>query len=154
MIRHDKCFKGDEPLWIVSGKKENFDVSPRIQPRAEENITIKQNSEGRFKFGPFSLTDLMHEKGSVQVNLFDAQHADNIKKIGIRRSGPAGKFEASMLLTDEADSQPLESSGNKHYREVERISKKDWLGWIVPNAITAGATVLSSILSAATGAPA
>ena len=129
-------------------------MSPRIQPGTDENITIKQNSDGKFMSGPFSLTDLMHEKGSVQVNLFDAHQADNVAKISIWRSESAGKFEANMLLTDEADPQPLESLESKHYREAERISKRDWLGWIVPNAITAGATVFSSILSAATGASA
>ena len=48
----------------------------------------------------------------VHVNLFDAQRAVNGTKIKIWRT--AGKFEVSMLLTDEAEPQPLESLGTKH----------------------------------------
>ena len=146
------AISGKEPLWIVSGKKESFVVSPTINPGTSERITIKQNGK-MFLFGPFSLSDLGQGKDQVQVNMFDAQQAVNVKKINIWRSDP-GKFEASMVLTDEADPQPLKSSGNQQFRDGERISRKDWLGWIVPNAISGGATMFSSILTAATGVPA
>ena len=139
-------------MWVVSGKTHNFVVSPAINPGTSDRITIKQNSEGRFKFGPFSLTDLGQGKDRVQVNMMDAQQAANVKKINIWRSEP-GKFEASMVLTDEVDPQPLESSGTGQFRDGERISRKDWLGWIVPKAVSGGAKVFSSILTAATGAP-
>ena len=135
-------------MWIVSGRKDNFDVSPEINPGNFENITIKQNKEGRFKFGPFSLNDLSQGKDNVQVNLFDAQQAVNAVKINVWKSDSASKFEASMLLTDETQPQPLESSGTQHFREAERITMKDWLGWIVPNTIKAGPKLLSSVLSA------
>ena len=94
------AISGKEPLWIVSGKKENFVVSPTINPGTSDRITIKQNSERRFKFGPFSLSDLGQGKDQVQVNMLDAQQAVNVRKINIWRSDP-GKFEASMILTDE-----------------------------------------------------
>ena len=135
-------------MWIVSGRKDNFDVSPEIQPGTSENITIRQNKEGRFKFGIFCLRDLSHGKNQVHVTLFDAQQAVNVVKIIIMRSDSASKFEASMLLTDETQPQPLESSGTQHYREAERITMKDWLGWVVPNTIKAGPKLFSSILSA------
>ena len=138
----------------MSGKKDNFDVSPAINPGNFENITIKQNKERKFMFGLFSLTDLNQTQDHVQVNLFDAQQALNAMKISIWRSDPSGKIEASMFLTDEADPQPLESSGTKHFREKERISKKDWLGWILPQAIPAAGGVFRAILNAATGVPA
>ena len=159
-------------MWLVSGKRENFVVSPVIQPGSSAMITIKQNSEGKFKFGLFSRTDLGQDNNNVQVNLFDARQAVNGKKIYIWRaekeknllgklsstfsqSDPEKeKFEASLVLTDEADPQPLRDAGTEHYRDAERITKKDWLGWIVPNAVTAGATMFTSILSALTGAPA
>ena len=136
----------------MSGKKDNFDVSPVINPGSSDNITIKQNSDKKFMFGPFSARDLNQEKDQVNVNLFDAQKAVNVTKIKIWRT--AGKFEASMFLTDEADPQPMESSGSKHFREKERISKKDWFGWILPQAIPAASGVFRAILNAATGAPA
>merc|ERR1719234_1004650 len=94
---------GYEPLCIVSGKKDNFDVSPVINPGSSDNITIKQNSDKKFMFGPFSARDLKNEKDQVPVNLFDAQKAVNVTKIKIWRT--AGKFEASMFLTDGADPQ-------------------------------------------------
>ena len=135
-------------MWIVSGRKDNFDVSPAIQPGTCQSITIRQNKEGRFMFGPFSLDDLSHGKNHVHVNLFDAQQASNAVKIIIWRSDSVSKFEASMVLTDETQPQPLESSGTQHFREAERIIMKDWLGWIVPNTIKAGPKIFSSILSA------
>ena len=110
-------------------------------------ITIKQNSDKKFLFGPFSETDLKQDKNQVHINLFDAQQALNVKKISIWKSEPAGKFEASMLLTNEAVPQPLMSLGTKHFREEDRINKKVWLGW----GITGGATLLASILTASTG---
>ena len=140
---------------MVSGKKENFVVSPVIQPGTKAMITVKQNSKGKFKFGLFSRTDLGQDDNNVHVNLFDAGQASNGKKINIWRSEIGnGKFEASLVLTDEADPQPLRDAGTEHYRDAERITKKDWLGWIVPNAVNAGATMFTSILSALTGAPA
>ena len=135
---------------MVSGKKENFVVSPVIQPGSTAMITIKQNSEGKFLFGLFSSTDLAQDNSNIHVHLFDARQAVNGKKINIGRS-EKGKFEASMILTDEAEPQPLRDAGTKHYRDVERITKKDWLGWIVPNAVTASATMFQSILTAVTG---
>ena len=138
---------------MVSGKKENFAVSPVIQPGSSAKITIKQNSQGKFKFGLFSRTDLGQDDNNIHVNLFDARQAVNGKKINIGRSEKEkGKFEASLVLTDEADPQPLRDAGTEHYRDGERITKKDWLGWIVPNAITASATMFTSILTAVTGA--
>ena len=127
-------------------------MSPVINPGSSVNITIKQNSDKKFMFGPFSARDLNQEKDQVNVNLFDAQKAVNVTKIKIWRT--AGKFEASMFLTDEADPQPMESSGSKHFREKERISKKDWFGWILPQAIPAASGVFRAILNAATGVPA
>ena len=136
----------------MSGRRDNFDVSPVINPGSSVNITIKQNSDKKFMFGPFSARDLNQEKDQVHVNLFDAQKAVNVTKINIWRS--SSKCEASMLLTDEAAPQPMESSGTKHFREKERISKKDWLGWILPQAIPAASGVFRAILNAATGVPA
>ena len=135
---------------MVSGKKESFVVSPVIQPGSTAMITIKQNSEGKFLFGLFSETDLGQDSKNIHVHLFDARQAVNGKKINIWRS-EKGKFEASLLLTDEAEPQPLRDAGTKHYRDGERITKKDWLGWIVPNAVTASATMFQSILTAVTG---
>ena len=140
---------------MVSGKKENFVVSPVIQPGSTAMITIKQNSEGKFLFGLFSSTDLGQDNSNIHVHLFDARQAVNGKRINIWRSEKEkGKFEASLLLTDEAEPQPLRDAGTKHYRDGERITKKDWLGWIVPKAISASATMFTSILSAATALPA
>ena len=138
-------------MCIVSGKKENFDVSPVINPGKSNIITIKQNSDKKFIFGPFSETDLKQDKNQVHINLFDAQQALNVKKINVWKSEPASKIEVSMLLTEEANPQPMMSLGTKHFREADRINKKDWLSWIVPNTITGGTTVLASILTAATG---
>ena len=154
---------------MVSGKKENFAISPVIQPGSTATITIKQNSEGKFKFGFFSRRDLGQDNSNVNVNLFDARQAVNGKKINIWRSEKKkgwlakilpssmqsdpekGKFEASMILTDEADPQPLRDAGTEQYRDAERICRKDWLGWIVPNAINAGTKVFQSILTAVAG---
>ena len=138
---------------MVSGKKEKFVVSPVIQPGSKSMITIKENSQGKFKFGLFSRPDLGQDNNNIQVNLFDARQALNGKKIYVGRS-EMGKFEASLVLTDEADPQPLRDVGTEHYRDAERITKKDWLGWIVPKAVTASSTVFTSILTAVTGTPA
>ena len=70
----------------MSGKKENFVVSPVIQPGSTAMITIKQNSKGKFKFGLFSMTDLGQDNDNIHVNLFDARQAVNGKKIYIGRS--------------------------------------------------------------------
>ena len=128
-------------------------MSPVIQPGFKAKITIKQNSEGKFQFGLFSRTDLGQDNNNVQVNLYDARQAVNGKKINIWRCDEGkGNFGASIVLTDEAAPQSLESSGSEHYRDAERITKKDWLGWIVPNTISASATMFQSILTAVTGA--
>ena len=138
---------GEEPFCIVSGKRESFDVSPVINPGRCIKVTIRQNADKKFIFGPFTEKDFNQDKSQVQVHLFDAQEALNVKKINIWRS--AGKFEASMLLTDNSDLQPMESKGTKQYREKDRINKKDWLGWLAP----AGPALLTGAFSAATGAP-
>ena len=87
-------------------------MSPVINPETfRQAVTIRQNADKKFIFGPFSETDFNKDKAQVQVHLFDAQQALNVKKINIWRSG--GKFEASMILTDESDPQPMESKGTK-----------------------------------------
>ena len=132
----------------MSGKKENFVVSPAIPPGSTSTITVKQNSKGKFTFGLFSRTDLGQDDNNIHVNLFDAGQAVNGKKINIGRSEKEkGKFEASLVLTDEADPQPLRDAGTEHYRDAERITKKDWLGWIVPNASKAVDNTLQSAIS-------
>ena len=146
-------FTGKESLWVVSGTKDNFDVSPEINPGNFENITIKQNKEGKFMFGLFSLTDLNQSKDNVQVSLFDAQQALNGKRIKIWRADPAGKFEASLVLADEATVVSLERSGTQQFREAERVTRKDWLKWIIKGAARGSAKVFSSILEAAVGVP-
>ena len=113
---------------MVSGKKESFVVSPVIQPRSTAMITIQQNSEGKFKFGLFSMTDLAQDKDNVHVNLFDARQAVNVKKIYIWRDDSVKeKFEASMILTDEADPQPLRDAGTEHYRDGRESTRRT--GW-------------------------
>ena len=76
----------------------------------------------------------------------------NGKRIKIWRADPAEKFEASLVLADEATVVSLEISGTQQFREAERITKKDWLGWTVKGA-RGSATVFSSILTAFVGVP-
>ena len=146
-------FTGKEKLWVVSGKKDNFDVSPAINPGNFENITIKQNKERKFMFGLFSLTDLNQTEDHVQVNLFDAQQAMNGKRIKIWSADSSGKYEASLVLADGTTIVSLESTGTQQFREAERITKKDWLGWIIKGGARGSATVFSSILTASVGLP-
>ena len=132
----------------MSGRKENFDVSPDINPGVTYKVTIKKNNDGKFAFGPFTTQGTDH----IKVNLFDAQEAINVEKISIRKSN-SESFEASMLLRGETEPQPMESLGTEHFREADRISRKDLLNAIAPNAITAGSSMISSIISASTGTP-
>ena len=104
-------------------------------------------------FGLFSQTDLNQTQDHVQVHLFDAQQAVNGKRIKIWRADPAEKFKASLVLADEATVVSLESSGTQQFREAERITKKDWLGWTIKGGARGSATVFSSILTAAVGVP-
>ena len=76
-------FAGSETMCIVSGKKEDFVVSPAINPGTCENITIMQNNKGKFKFGAFSREDLGQDNDHIHVNMFDAQQAANAVKICI-----------------------------------------------------------------------
>ena len=135
------CSPGFVPLAVISGKKTNFDVSPVISPGTEAMVSIKQNSRGLFEFGPFSPKAILGGK-EVEANMFDAQQAINGKKIKIWQTYH-GQVESSLVLTSEPGQVMLSSTRTKHYRDRERITVKDWLGWTVPSAITAVGTIAS-----------
>ena len=138
------CSPGFVPLAVISGKKTNFDVSPVISPGTEAMVSIKQNSRGLFEFGPFSPKAIL-DGNEVQANMFDAQQALNGKKIKIWQTHH-GQFESCMILAGGPGEVMLVSTRTKHYRDRERITVKDWLGWTVPNAISAVGS-LASLLS-------
>ena len=110
---------------MVSGPSASFDVSPVINGGTEAKITIKQNS--RFFFGIFAREDCLQE-GEVQANMFDAQECSRVKKIQIWRS-EEGQIGAATVLTDRPEPQNMVSTGSEHYRDGDRVTRKDWLGW-------------------------
>ena len=132
---------------VVSGKKTDFDVSPIIAPGTEAMVSIKQNSRGLFEFGPFS-TEAILDKSEVNANMFNAQQALNGKKIKIWQTY-LGQVESSMILTSNPGEMMLVSTRTKHYRDKDRITMKDWIGWTVPNTISA----VGSIASLLSGLP-
>ena len=117
----------------MSGRSCSFDVSSAINPGTEALINIKQNSSGKFEFGPFSKEDIIRDK-EVPVSMFDAREMMNGIKIQIWKA-EQGQIGASMVLSDAKDPQRLSSTGTKHYRDQDRVSLKDCLTWIRPNAV-------------------
>ena len=37
-----------------------------------------------------------------------------------------------MVLTGRADPQTMRSIGTEQFREADRVTRKNWLGWIIP----------------------
>ena len=118
-------------------------MTPELLAGIEKNIEIKKNSRG-FEFGPCLTTGCggaaLNEK-EYTATMFDAQELANGKLIKVWRE--SGEFKASIVLTDNKE-YPLKSTRMKHYRETDRISRKDWLNWGA--RITGSITQLTSAI--------
>ena len=96
-----------------------------ITAGVELNIDIKENARG-FEFG-LSLSKGQKEKEYL-TTIFDAQEVANGKLIKVWRE--SGEHKASIVLTD-GTQQHLSNTRTRHYRERDRISRKDWINWAV-----------------------
>jgi len=120
--------EGAEPLILVSGKKTDFDVT-ELLAGDRKNIDIKKNSEG-FEFGLCLPT--VGAGGAAEeeylATMFDAQQVTDGKLIKVGRDSDG--YKVSIVLTDDTE-HTLSNRRTKHYRESDRISRKDWLNWTV-----------------------
>ena len=94
----------------------------------ELNIDIKENARG-FEFG-LSRSQGGGKAGQKEylATIFDAQEVANGKLIKVWRE--SGEHKASIVLTD-GTQQQLSNTRTRHYRERDRISRKDWINWAV-----------------------
>ena len=100
-------------------------MTPALSPGVEANIEIKKNRRG-FEFGL-----CVPAGGGVteyRATMFDAQKVADGKLIKVWRE--SGEYKASVVLTDNTEHH-LKNTRTKHYREPDRISRKDWLNWTV-----------------------
>jgi len=119
---------GEVPLYVVTGKKHNFDVSPIINGGTGANINIKQSRKGKFEFGVYS-EDSKEHGTEVRANMFNAREVGGGKKIHVWRE-INGEFKASIVLCHNKE-QLLKSTRTEHYRDKDRITLKDMLGWVL-----------------------
>ena len=97
----------------------------KIASGLEVNIDIKENARG-FEF-VLSLSQGQKEKEYL-TTIFDAQEVASGKLIKVWRE--SGEQKASIVLTDGTEHQ-LTNTRTKHYREKDRITRKDWIKWAV-----------------------
>ena len=126
--------KGSEPITLLSGKKTDFDVTPEFSAGDEKNIEIKKNRRG-FEFGLCVAKGAGQNEKDYRATMFDAQELADGKLIKVWRE--SDQCKASVVLTDNTE-QPLSNTRTKHYRESDRVSRKDWLNWAVRVAAPTG----------------
>ena len=136
-----KYFTGTETLILVSGKKTDFEGTPELAAGVEMNIEIKKNERG-FEFGLSVATGgggAGQNQKEYLATIFDAQEVANGKLIKVWME--SGEHKATIVLTDGTE-HPLKATRTKHYREIDRMSRKDWLDWGA--RITGSVTKLTS----------
>ena len=127
----------------------DFDGTAELAAGAEKNIVIKKNHEG-FEFG---LSVAKENAGQNQTEylatMFYAKEVTKGKLIKVWRE--SGEYKASIVLTDNTE-YPLKNTRTKHYREIDRMSRKDWLDWGA--RITGSMTKLTSaVVKTVNGGP-
>ena len=119
----------------------------------EKNIEIKKNTSG-FEFGLCVASEGEGAAGSQKekeywATMFNAQEVTCGKLIKVWRE--SGEYKVTIVLTDNTE-HPLKNTRTKHYREIDRMSRKDWLDWGA--RITGSMTKLTSaVVKTVNGGP-
>jgi len=125
---------GDIPLYVVSGRKENWDANPPIAPGAKQPMTVKKNS-GKYEFGliPDDNTNSMIQGHLAQM--FDSKLQTDVESFNVWKTfnGPCG---ASAIHVN-GETFDLKSNSTEHYREKDRINWK--------TVLTSGAEVVGGL---------
>ena len=114
----------------------------------EKNIEIKENTRG-FEFGLSVATEKAGQNQKEYLaTMFDAQEVAKGKLIKVWRE--SGEDKASIVLTDGSE-QPLMNTRTVHYREADRINRKDKINWARDFFAPVASAIASTSVKAATG---
>jgi len=139
---------GTDDLVIVTGKKESYN-DWIVKAGETTRFCVQKNQKGIYEFGLSAEVMRYKNEKEVQALMFNAQEYDNVKLINIAQTAEP-RLSAEVVLTDNT-AHSIDNIRTKHYRDSDRISKKDWLKWILPNTIKAGGKGLGAAVGCVTG---
>ena len=110
---------------MVSGRKRNWDVSPPIAAGAKQRITVKKNRMG-YEFGLIPADNTNSGIQGHRAKMFDSKRIADVEAFNVWKAfnGPS---EASAIVNGETFH--LQSERTEHYRDEDRINKKDIITW-------------------------
>ena len=110
---------------MVSGRKENWDESPPIAPGAKQRITVKKNSK-KYEFGLIPADNTNSGIQGHRAEMFDSKRIADVEAFNVWKAFN-GPCEASAIVNGETFH--LQSERTEHYRDEDRINKKDIITW-------------------------
>ena len=106
---------------MVSGRKENWDLSPPIAAGAKRRITVKKNRMG-YEFGLIPADNTNSGIQGHPAQMFDSKYIADVEAFNVWKAFN-GPFGASAIMNGETFH--LQSNRTKHYRDEDRINTKN-----------------------------
>ena len=110
---------------MVSGRKENWDLSIPIAAGANQAIIVKKNSK-KYEFGLIPADNTNSGIQGYPAQMFDSKYIADVEAFNVWKAFN-GPCEASAIVNGETFH--LQSERTEHYREKDRINKKDIITW-------------------------
>ena len=106
---------------MVSGRKENWDLSIPIAAGANQAIIVKKNSK-KYEFGLIPADNTNRGIQGYLAQMFDSKLQTDVESFNVWKA-PNGPCGASAIHVN-GETFDLKSNRTEHYREKDRINKK------------------------------
>ena len=119
-------------MYVVVGRMRQFEAI-LLRNGEEKVFELKSNSKDEFEFGlgaKTTQTEIEVGRREFQADMFDALQVDKGKKIKIESSE---NERNATLVTVDGREHSLQKIRNKTFKDEDRITAKNWLGWVSGN---------------------
>ena len=118
-------------MYVVIGRMRQFEAM-LLRNGEEKTFELKSNSKDEFEFGLGAIT-AQTESGvgnrEFQADIFNALQVDKGKMIKIDMHGNRRDV---TLVTVDGKEHILKMIRTKTFKDADRITAKNWFGWIFP----------------------
>ena len=111
---------------MVSGRKENWDLSIPIAAGANQAIIVKKNSK-KYEFGLIPADNTNSGIQGHRAEMFDSKRIADVEAFNVWKAFN-GPCEASAIVNGETFH--LLSERTEHYRDEDRINKENIITWV------------------------
>merc|ERR1712227_104027 len=132
-------------IYVVVGRMRQFEAI-LLKNGQEKVFELKSNSKDEFEFGlgaKTTQTEIEVGRREFQADMFNALQVDKGKKIKIESSE---NERNATLVTVDGREHSLQKIRNKTFKDEDRITAKNWLGWVSGVAGNIGQGIVGGIM--------